>query len=117
GPLTQKIFLKAAHAVVSSVGGGHRIVEEALTRRRARIMARVPSVMAIPLILARTDMMSTIPGQVAAELAQSGAFVVAALPIRIPEFEVCAFWHERFDTSPAVNWLRHQLSDLFAGRG
>jgi len=117
GRLTQKIFLKAAHAVVSSVGGGHQIVEEALTRKRARIMARVPSVMAIPMILARTDMMATIPGQVAAELAQTGAFVVAALPISIPEFEVCAFWHERFDASPAISWLRGQLIALFADGG
>lgn len=113
-PLTQKIFLSASHAVVTSVGGGHRIVEEALVRKRANIMARVPSVMAIPMILVRTDMVSTIPAAVAVKLAKTGPFVVATLPINIPEFEVCAFWHQRFDTSPAIVWMRNQLVELFA---
>lgn len=113
-PLTQKIFLRASHVVVTSVGGGHQIVEETLIRKRANIMARVPSVMAIPMILSRTDMVSTIPRQVADELAKTGPFIVATLPINIPEFEVCAFWHERFDTSPAIVWMRNQLVELFA---
>ncbi len=114
-PLTQKLFLKASHAVVTSVGGGHQVVEEALVRKRANIMARVPSVMAIPMILSRTDMMSTIPGAVAIKLAKTGPFIVAALPINIPEFEVCVFWHQRFDASPAIFWMRSQLVELFAG--
>jgi DNA-binding transcriptional LysR family regulator len=113
-PLTQKAFLRASHVVVTSVGGGHQIVEETLVRKQANIMARVPSVMAIPLILSRTDMVSTIPRQVADEIARTGPFIVAALPIKIPEFEVCAFWHERFDTSSENVWMRNQLIDLFA---
>ena len=116
-PLTQKAFLKASHVVVTSVGGGHQIVEETLVRKRANIMARVPSVMAIPLILSRTDMVSTIPRQVADEIARTGLFIVATLPIKIPEFEVCAFWHERFDTSPAIVWMRTQLVELFKQQG
>ncbi len=113
-PLTQKAFLRAAHAVVTSVGGGHQIVEEALVRKQANIMARVPSVMAIPLILSRTDMVSTIPRQVADEIARTGPFIVATLPIKIPEFEVCTFWHQRFDASPEIVWMRNQLVELFA---
>lgn len=113
-PLTQKVYLKAAHAVVSSVGGGHQVVEEALVRKRARIMARLPSVMAIPMILSRTDMISTIPRQVADALARTGPFIVATLPINIPEFEVCAFWHERFDANPAITWMRKQIVELLA---
>lgn len=113
-PLTQKTLLRAAHAVVTSVGGGHQIVEETLIRKRANIMARVPSVMAIPMILSRTDMVSIIPRQVAVELAKTGQFIVAPLPINIPEFEVCAFWHERFDASPDIVWMRNQFVELFA---
>ena len=112
--LSQKKYLNAAHAVVTSVGGGHRIVEETLIRKRARITARLPNIMAIPMILSRTDLMATIPRNVAAEIAKTGAFRVLPLPVSIPEFEVCAFWHERSHSSAASIWMRNQLIDLFA---
>ena len=112
--LSQKKYLNAAHAVVTSVGGGHRIVEETLIRKRARITARLPNIMAIPMILSRTDLMATIPRNVAAEIAKTGAFRVLPLPVSIPEFEVCAFWHERSHASAASIWMRNQLIDLFA---
>jgi DNA-binding transcriptional LysR family regulator len=115
-PLTQKTFLNAAHAVVTSVGGGHHIIEETLIKKGARIMARLPNIMAISMILARTDLIATIPRRVATELAKTGALKLCALPLSIPEFEVFAFWHERSQASPANVWMRKQLVDLFKTR-
>jgi DNA-binding transcriptional LysR family regulator len=112
--LSQKRYLDAAHAVVTSVGGGHRIVEETLIKKHALISARLPNIMAIPMILSRTDLMATIPRNVAVEIAKTGAFKVFPLPVRIPEFEVCAFWHERSHASAASIWMRKQLIELFA---
>ncbi|MEN3364642.1 MAG: hypothetical protein V7606_1916 [Burkholderiales bacterium] len=115
--LTQKTYLNAAHAIVTSVGGGHHIVEETLIKKRARIVARLPNIMAISMILSRTDLIATIPRRVATELAKTGALKVYALPISIPEFEVAAFWHERSNASSADAWMRDQLIDLFAMEG
>lgn len=111
--LTQKAYLNAAHAIVTSVGGGHHIIEETLIKKRARIVARLPNIMAISMILSRTDLIATIPRRVATELAKTGALKIYALPVSIPEFEVDAFWHERSHASPANAWMRGQLIDLF----
>jgi DNA-binding transcriptional LysR family regulator len=113
-PLTKEAYLDAAHAVVTSVGGGHSRVEEILVKRKARIMARVPNIMAVPMILSRSDLIATIPRRVATELAKTAPFLLLPLPVNIPEFEVCVFWHERFDAQPSTIWMRQLLVDLFA---
>jgi DNA-binding transcriptional LysR family regulator len=115
--LTQKTYLNAAHAIVTSVGGGHHIVEETLIKKRARIIARLPNIMAISMILSRTDLIATIPRRVATELAKTSALKVCALPVSMPEFDVTVFWHERSDAGSADAWMRDQLIDLFAVKG
>lgn len=116
-PFTQKEFLNAAHAVVTSVGGGHHVVEELLVKKRARIMARLPNIMAISMTLSRTDLIATIPRRVATELAKTGALKIHALPMTIPDFDVCVFWHERSQRSAANIWMRGQLVELFHLKG
>lgn len=113
--LSDAAYLGAAHAVVSSVGGGHRAIEDHLVRRHARIVARVPNVIAVPMILERSDLIVTVPRRVAKELARSAQFLVLPLPVPIPELEVCIFWHERFDANPSTIWMRSLLVELFAG--
>nr|WP_315400605.1 LysR family transcriptional regulator [uncultured Duganella sp.] len=113
-PLSKASYLGAAHAVVSSVGGGHRAIEESLLRRKARIVARVPNIIAVPMILARSDLIATVPRRVAKELARAAPFVVTSLPIDMPELEVSVFWHERFEVDPASIWMRALLIELFA---
>ena len=107
-------YLAAAHAVVTSAGGGHRAIEDSLVRRRARIVARVPNIMAVPMMLARSDLIATIPLRVAQELARSSPFRVVPLPAQVPQLEVRVFWQERFDADPATAWMRTLLAELFA---
>ena len=113
-PLTPQSFLAAAHAVVSSASGGHRIIEETLVKMGARIALRVPNFTVIPTILQRADMAVTAPSRLAGELAQAHNLVVHRLPIEVPPFNVSAFWHERFDADPAIDWMRRQLFELFS---
>lgn len=112
--LTRKAFLDATHATVTSAIGGHRVIEETLVKLRARIVTRVTNFMVIPKILSCTDMVSTVPSRLAAELAKTGMFAACPLPIDIPAFDVSIFWHERFDADPAIGWMRGRLFDLFA---
>lgn len=111
--LTRRSFLDASHAVVSSASGGHRVIEETLVKAGARIVLRVPNFTVLPTILQRVDLMVTAPQRLAAQIADAGKFVVYPLPIDIPTFDVAAFWHERFDVEPAIDWLRRQIFDLF----
>lgn len=112
--LTRESFLDASHAIVRSASGGHRILEDTLIKLRARIVIRVTNFMVIPMILARTDTIVTVPMRLATELTRTGQFNAYPLPIDIPTFEVSMFWHQRFDNDPAIDWMRGQLVELFA---
>lgn len=114
--LTQKAFLGASHAVVTSVGGGHHIVEEFLTKKRVCIRARLPNIMAIAMALSRTDLIATIPRRVATELAKAGTLKIRELPFNFPGFEVRVYWHQRSQGSAANVWMRTQIIDLFSVR-
>ena len=112
--LTKKMFLEASHALVS-VGGGHRVIEQALERAGVtrRIALRVPHFTVVPMVLQRTDLIMTMPQRVARVYGRLGKFKWLPLPIPIPPADVAVHWHERFDADAGNRWLRQQLVELF----
>jgi DNA-binding transcriptional LysR family regulator len=114
--MRQKTFLEAAHAVVQSHGGYHRMIEETLTRLGARVVLRVPYFMVIPTITARSDVIVIVPSQLVAGLLKAQDVRSFPLPIKIPPHDVCLCWHERWDHDLAMSWLRSMLTDLFVSQ-
>ena len=114
--ISAKQFRLASHVLVSYAGTGHQVIEETFVRAglSARIAARVPRFLVVPMILARTDLIVTVPSRVAAIFAQTGEFKVLPLPIAMPDFEVRLHWHQRFHQDPANRWLRGVMLDLYA---
>ena len=114
--ISAKQFRAAAHVLVSYAGTGHQVIEETFVREglSARIAARVPHFLVVPMILARTDLIVTVPSRVAAIFAQTGNFKVLPLPLAMPSFEVRLHWHQRFHQDPANLWLRGVMVDLYA---
>jgi DNA-binding transcriptional LysR family regulator len=113
--LTRKRFLEASHALVS-YRGGHRVIEEALERAglARRIALRVPHFTVLPMVLARTDLILTLPQRVARVYERLGRLKSMPLPVPIPPADVGVHWHERFDADAGNRWLRQQLIELFA---
>ncbi len=114
--ISAKQFREAAHVLVSYAGTGHQVIEETFVAQglSARIAARVPHFLVVPMILARTDLIVTVPSRVAAIFAQTGNFKILPLPLRMPSFEVRLHWHQRFHQDPANRWLREAMTDLYA---
>jgi len=114
--ISRKQFREAAHVLVSYVGTGHQVIEDTFIAEglSARIAARVPHFLVVPMILARTDLIVTVPSRVAAVFARLGNFRVLKLPLRMPSFEVRLHWHERFHQDPANRWLREVMTELYA---
>jgi DNA-binding transcriptional LysR family regulator len=73
----------------------------------------VPHFLVVPMILARTDLIVTVPSRVAAVFARLGNFKVLKLPVAMPSFEVRLHWHERFHQDPANRWLREVMAELY----
>ncbi|MBE0622998.1 MAG: LysR family transcriptional regulator [Burkholderiales bacterium] len=114
--ISAKQFREAAHVLVSYAGTGHQMIEETYIKEglSERIAARVPHFLVVPMILARTDLIVTVPSRVAALFAQLGNFKVLKLPIGMPSFEVRLHWHQRFHQDPANRWLREAMTELYA---
>ncbi len=114
--ISAKQFREAAHVLVSYVGTGHQVIEETFIQEglSERIAARVPHFLVVPMILARTDLIVTVPSRIAALFAQLGNFKVLKLPIGMPSFEVRLHWHQRFHQDPANRWLRESMVALYA---
>ena len=114
--ISAKQFREAAHVLVSYAGTGHQVIEETFIAEglSERIAVRVPHFLVVPMILARTDLIVTVPSRVAAVFARLGNFKVLKLPLAMPSFEVRLHWHERFHQDPANRWLREVMAELYA---
>jgi DNA-binding transcriptional LysR family regulator len=113
--LTMRDFLECSHVLIESMGSGHKIIERTLERHGLNRAAalRIPHFMVIPMIVAGTDRVVTIPSHVADTFATLMQICIFKLPIRIPSFDVSLFWHPRFADDPGIRWMRGVMVELF----
>ncbi|OUM01580.1 LysR family transcriptional regulator [Variovorax sp. JS1663] len=111
GRMKLQDFTGERHAVAQAQGTGHHAVEAALQRMGLldAIGARVPHFLALPTIVASSDLIATIPRPLAELMLPVAAVRVHPLPIRLPKLLIEQFWHERFHDDAASRWLRDLL--------
>jgi len=113
-------FLEEQHVFITAAGTGHphqiaeRSLEEQLPARN--IIAHVPTFTAAAILAKNTNAVATMPGPVAAVLARELDMRVAKPPIKLPEFEIAQYWHERFDRDPGNRWLRSVVHAQYGGK-
>ena len=83
---------------------------------RRKIAIQVPHFLAVPNIIANTDLVCVVPKQLGKVYADYGQVRTVALPVRSQSFTVSQFWHRRFDNDPGNIWLRGVIRDLFRRR-
>ena len=112
-------FMEEQHIFITAAGTGHphqiaeRSLEEQLPARN--IIAHVPSFTAAAILAKATDAVATMPGPVASVLARELDMQLAKPPIKLPEFDIAQYWHERFDRDPGNQWLRSVINTQFGG--
>lgn len=113
--LSLEEYLQASHAIVSSPGTGHDVVERVLAEKgyRRRIALHVTHFLAIPLIVANTDLLVTIPTMLAESYLPAGNIKILEPPLKMPVYAIRQYWHERFHEDPANKWLRELVCALF----
>ncbi|TMS59250.1 LysR family transcriptional regulator [Imbroritus primus] len=113
--LSLEQYLAASHAIVSAPGTGHDVVERVLAEKgyRRRIALHVTHFLAIPLIVANTDLVVTIPTMLAESYLPAGNIKMLTPPLKMPVYAIRQYWHERFHEDPANKWLRELFCDLF----
>lgn len=116
--LTLKEFLSARHVLISSMGSGHQVLERTLAEHgvEENVALRVPHFVVVPLIVAGTDLIVSLPSRVAEASARLVKVKVHPLPIPIPSFDVSLYWHARVENDAANRWLRGAMLELFGDR-
>jgi DNA-binding transcriptional LysR family regulator len=111
GKLTRSAFLGCRHALAEATGTGHVVVERALKRVGLgnRIGTRVPHFLALPMIVAASDLLATVPRPLARLLISAAPIAIHQHPMKFSNLPIRLFWHERFDADIGLRWLRHTL--------
>ena len=102
------VFLRATNASLEK--GFSKAVRE------RKVALLVPHFLAVPNIIANTDLVCVVPRQLGQVYEAYGQVRIVALPVKCESFAVSQFWHKRFDADQGNVWLRAQVRDLFCRR-
>jgi DNA-binding transcriptional LysR family regulator len=67
----------------------------------------------VPAIIAATDMIVTVPRSIADYYTRLENLRIVEPPINVKPYALKQFWHPRFNTDPAIRWLRESVVRLF----
>ena len=114
--LSLEQFISLGHAVVHSEGRSQELFERHLEKAgiHRRIMLRTPHFMSIPMIVARSDLVATVPHALGIHLGQTRSQVRIVTPqFDTPRFDLRQHWHRKFHHDPKIAWMRGVISELF----
>jgi DNA-binding transcriptional LysR family regulator len=108
-------FKAADHLVIVSAGTGHGKVDELIRRAGVERSVRltIPHFVSVGHLLRRTDMVATVTERLAERLLEPFDLTFRPHPIDLPEVGINVFWHAKVHRSPAHQWLRGVVFDLF----
>jgi DNA-binding transcriptional LysR family regulator len=114
--LTLETFLAMEHAVVRAEGRSQEIFERFLERKKIsrKIVLLTPHFLSLPMIIARSDLVTTVPHALALYFSRlSPDLVIARPPFDIAGFDLKQHWHRKYHNDSRNQWLRKQVALLF----
>jgi DNA-binding transcriptional LysR family regulator len=108
-------FKAAEHLVIVSAGTGHGKVDDLIRRAgvERNVRLTVPHFVSVGHILRRSDMLATVTERLANSLVEPFDLSFRPHPVDLPEIAINLFWHAKVHRSPAHQWLRGVVFDLF----
>ncbi len=116
--LTLADFKAAEHLVIVSAGTGHGKADDLIRRAGVDRAVRltIPHFVSVGHLLRRTDMIATVTERLAESLVEPFDLTYRPHPIDLPEIAINVFWHAKVHRSPAHQWLRQVVFELFADK-
>lgn len=110
--LALRRFLEREHVLVSPRGDEGGYVDDALRAEglARRVAVTVPSFQAALALVARSDLVATLPDDVTRMLAPS--LYAQVCPVPTPELPICVAWAARFASDERHAWLRAQVIEV-----
>ncbi|WP_242123686.1 LysR family transcriptional regulator [Sphingobium sp. Sx8-8] len=116
--MTLDHFLAADHVVVEQQGRSQEVLERHLRKLglHRRTVLRSPHFITVPLLVAGSDMVATVPLGVGRIYTRLAPLRFLPLPFETPEIPLQQIWHRRSHNDPGSIWLRRLVAELFMGR-
>lgn len=117
GSISLDQFLEWPHALhmVGHTGSAVEVAVDAAlasTGRRRIIGAWVPSSVSSPAVIAKTDLLATVPERVALFFSEALGLQVLDPPLAMGDAQLSMYWHDRLHRSAAHRWLRDVLAQV-----
>ena len=111
---SMKQFTDMQHVVIEASGRSQEVLEKFFKSRRIRrrVVLHTPHFMSVPVIVASTDVVATVPQALADFITTQQGLVQVPLPFVPPTFQVNLYWHRSVHNDPGSRWLR----ELFFSR-
>jgi DNA-binding transcriptional LysR family regulator len=118
GKLTERDYFAARHVVVRPAGREH-VFESHLHRQGEprNVVLEVAHFMSVLPIIESTDLVATVPHDLARTCERYAKVIVVDSPIPAPSVPVHQFWHRRTHEDAASKWLRAAVVRLFGAGG
>lgn len=110
---TLRQYVDAEHVVVRFEGRGPGLVDRVLAKRgmQRRVGLWVPHFVSAPLVVAESDMVSTVASAVAERGRKLLGLRVFDPPISLPPAPILMWWPKAHESDPARTWLRGLISE------
>lgn len=111
---TLEDYLRQGHILVSSRRQGMGLEDMELARmgRHRSVVLRCQQYFAACRVVARTDLLLTMPEQYAHTANTNLPNRILPAPFTAPPLDVHLYWHEAADADPAIHWLRERIRTL-----
>lgn len=112
---TLAAYLAQQHCLVTIKNVGLGLVDSILAKQKLKrnIAVRVSHFMSAAHIVAKTDLITTVPERLGKLMADNNSIVMLKPPINIPSFPIYLYWHIRNHHNPLHQWLRTEMRGLF----
>lgn len=114
--LTPAKFAALGHALIAPRGALGGVVDDVLAARglERRVVVRVASFHAAPVVVAGTDLVLTLPSRIARQMAKGLQVELLPPPIALPPFAVHLAFHELRRRDAAHAWFRALVAEVAA---
>ncbi len=109
--ISREEYFAADHVLVEGQSPSEELLENFLARQRARrkIVLRTPHFMSAPAIVARTQLIATVPDGVANIVSMMSNPRIVRTEFHMPRFDTCVYWHPSMHEDAKNRWLRRTL--------
>ena len=107
-------FASLPHLLFSQTGEATGFIDAVLAKEglRRRVAVTVPHFLVAPFVLARSDLVATLPTRLVDDFGGMAGLTVVQAPIALPEFPCTLLWTSRAGSSAAHAWLRQQIVEV-----